>query len=284
MKSEDKNVVFLRESQKKIFSEQHNEEITKNPHKHWWYLRKDNTAYMRSTHPFSIAADFFQAIAPKTVLNLGDSRGGAESVYFRSLGWKSTPCDHITSILKIAKEVGFIGDYMEQNAENMTLDNESFDYVITKETLHHMVRPYAVIYEMLRVAREGIVIVEPRDYDYNFGEEQYENCGNFLFGFSLKELVKTFTAMNYSEVCYRYIFDIQPIIDAFGQCGGNKFIQNKINIQTKINEYYQTHDNQKGQLLMIFCFKNKCLRRNILEECGFKFLNIKNNNILKKIQ
>ncbi len=86
MKFEDKHLVELKKLEQKRFSEEHDKEIARNPHNYWWYLRKDNTAYMRSTHPFSMAADFFKAIAPKTILNLGDSRGGAESVYFKDLG------------------------------------------------------------------------------------------------------------------------------------------------------------------------------------------------------
>jgi len=281
MRLEDKNLVYLKELQKKRISENHNKEIERNPHKHWWYLKTDNTAYLRSVHPFTMAADFFRKISPKTVLNLGDSRGGAESVYFKSLGWNSLPCDQITSVLKIAKEeIGFIDNYIEQDAENMFLDSESFDYVITKETLHHLSRPYAAIYEMLRVAKEGIVIIEPRDYNYEFGKENYESCGNFSFGFSLKELAKTFTAMNYPEVCYRYIWEIQPIIDEYGSCGGEKFLKNKDNIQAKIDQWYNSHDKQNGQLLMIFCFKQTCLYRDILEKCGFTFLNIRGNYTL----
>ena len=277
---ENKRLVEFKERQRLKTIENHDIEIKRNPHKSWWYLRTDNTAYMRSTHPFTMASDFFNAISPKTVLNLGDSRGGAESVYFKNIGWKSLPCDYITTVLKIAKEeIGFIDDYAEQDMEDMTFNNDSFDYVITKESLHHLSRPYSAIYEMLRVAKEGICIIEPRDYEYKFGDERYESCGNFCFGFSLKELVKTFTAMYYTEVCYRYICDIQSIIDSCGNCGGEKFLQNKDKIQTKIDEWYSTHTPEAGQLLMIFCFKHSPEHKEVLKKCGFTFLPVKKYNI-----
>lgn len=271
------DILELKKAFKQVIESNCLKESIRNPHKHWWWLREDNTAYLRQIHPFSLAIDFFKSVSPKTVLNLGDGRGGGESVFFKNIGWKSLPCDDNTVVLEIAKNIGFIQDYSKQDAEELTFDNESFDYVITKETLHHLPRPYIAIYEMLRVAKEGICIIEPRDYEYKFGEEHYEPCGNFCFGFSLKELAKIFTGMYYSEVCYRYVCEVQPIIDSCGQCGGENFFKNKDKIQDEINKWYLSHAFGHGSLLMIFCFKQPLINKNreTLEKCGFRFLDIK---------
>ena len=55
------------------------------------------------------------------------------------------------------------------NAEAIDLPDSSVDYILCKEALHHMTRPYKAIYEMLRMARVGVFICEPADIliDYN---------------------------------------------------------------------------------------------------------------------
>ena len=50
-----------------------------------------------------------------------------------------------------------------ENAEKLNFENQSFDYVFCKEALHHFPRPYVALYEMLRVARKGVFLVEPND-------------------------------------------------------------------------------------------------------------------------
>ena len=67
------------------------------------------------------------------------------------------------ALLKQSKQAGIIGDYLAINAEKIALPDQSFDYVLCKEALHHMPRPMLAIYEMLRVARIGVIMIEPHD-------------------------------------------------------------------------------------------------------------------------
>jgi hypothetical protein len=64
-------------------------------------------------------------------------------------------------------EAGFkakvVDKFLTINAESITLENESFDYLLCKEALHHMPRPMMAIYEMLRVAKKGVFFIEPQD-------------------------------------------------------------------------------------------------------------------------
>jgi hypothetical protein len=50
-----------------------------------------------------------------------------------------------------------------ENAERLTFRDETFDYVFCKESFHHFPRPYLALYEMLRVARRAVFLVEPND-------------------------------------------------------------------------------------------------------------------------
>ena len=51
--------------------------------------------------------------------------------------------------------------YERQNGEALSYDDKSFDLVFCKSGLHHFSRPVLGLYEMLRVARRGVVFIEP---------------------------------------------------------------------------------------------------------------------------
>jgi SAM-dependent methyltransferase len=53
--------------------------------------------------------------------------------------------------------------YRIENSEHLSLDSRSFDFVLCKESLHHLARPVLGLYEMLRVCRRAALIIEPYD-------------------------------------------------------------------------------------------------------------------------
>jgi len=53
--------------------------------------------------------------------------------------------------------------YKQQNCECLEYESRSFDLVFCKEGLHHLSRPVLGLYEMLRVCRKAVVIIEPFD-------------------------------------------------------------------------------------------------------------------------
>ncbi|MFA6014053.1 MAG: methyltransferase domain-containing protein [Gallionellaceae bacterium] len=96
-------------------------------------------------------------------LTIGDFRGH-DSLMLRSMGISNVVASNLdVAELKLGHDAGVVGDYLTINAEKISLPDDSFDYVLCKEALHHMPRPILAIYEMLRVARKGIVFVEPQD-------------------------------------------------------------------------------------------------------------------------
>lgn len=50
-----------------------------------------------------------------------------------------------------------------QNAENLSYQDNEFDYVTTHATLHHCSSPHRAMTEMYRVAKKGVVVIESRD-------------------------------------------------------------------------------------------------------------------------
>ena len=53
--------------------------------------------------------------------------------------------------------------YVQENSECLTVASRSFDLVICKEGIHHLARPVLGVYEMLRIARDAILVIEPAD-------------------------------------------------------------------------------------------------------------------------
>jgi len=98
-----------------------------------------------------------------TWLTIGDYTG-FEAKYLIEHEQTVTASDISDVFLKEVHEEGLIEDYKKINAENIDLDENSFDYVSCKEALHHFPRPYLGLYEMIRVAKKGVVLIdEPID-------------------------------------------------------------------------------------------------------------------------
>lgn len=55
------------------------------------------------------------------------------------------------------------GAWSFQDAQSLTYDDRSFDWVFVSEGLHHCRSPHRALVEMYRVCREGIVAIEARD-------------------------------------------------------------------------------------------------------------------------
>jgi ubiquinone/menaquinone biosynthesis C-methylase UbiE len=117
-----------------------------------------------------------------------------------------------------------------ENAESLSFDAGSFDYVIIHDAIHHTSSPHRVLTEMYRVARKGLLAFESRDsvimrFLEKFGFTQtyenasvyYNNCiyggvnntdiPNFIYRWTEREIEKTI--QSYSPCCkhkfvYRY--------------------------------------------------------------------------------
>lgn len=98
-----------------------------------------------------------------TWLTIGDYTG-FEAKYLIEHNQTAIPSNISDVFLKEVHKEGLIGNYKKINAEDINLDENSFDYVSCRETLHHFPRPYLGLYEMIRVAKKGVVLIdEPID-------------------------------------------------------------------------------------------------------------------------
>ena len=165
-------------------------------------------------------------------LTVGDGRYGNDAKYILDKGCEALPTDISDVLLKEAKELGYIADYRKENAEFLTFKDSEFDYVFCKESYHHFPRPMIALYEMLRVARKGVVLIKPNDKSINnyyskFSEkffrnlkdllktlikrettkDGYEELGNYVFSISRREIEKVALGLNYKMVAFKGIND-----------------------------------------------------------------------------
>lgn len=96
-------------------------------------------------------------------LTIGDAYGH-DSLMLRDHGIGTVVASNLNaSLLRMGREAGALGEVLEINAESIALPDDSFDYVLCKEAYHHMPRPMLAVYEMLRVARKAVILIEPQD-------------------------------------------------------------------------------------------------------------------------
>ena len=162
-------------------------------------------------------------------LTVGDGRYGKDAKYITEKGCDALATDISEHLLKEAKDLGYITKYKVQNAESLSFPDSVFDYVFCKESYHHFPRPMLALYEMLRVAKSGVLLIEPNDaYIINgwsailfrdlknkmksfLGKEtnkhSFEESGNYVFSISRREIEKVALGLNYKTVAFKGIND-----------------------------------------------------------------------------
>ncbi len=127
------------------------------------WFREDTANYWVHIRMFE-GATHLLTDPQKTWVTIGDGRYGLDSIILRRKGWQRVlPTDISDILLKSAAEKGLITEYGSENAEALSFPENHFDYVFCKESYHHFPRPMIALYEMLRVAKEGVLLIEPHD-------------------------------------------------------------------------------------------------------------------------
>ena len=156
-------------------------------------------------------------------LTIGDGNFGSDAYFLSGHNIDVVASSLTVSSLVAAQELGYITHAQSVNAEEIQFDDNSFDFVLCKESYHHFPRPAIAFYEMLRVASTGVILIEPIEGkgrvgnrvknllkaifrgDRNVGE--FEMTGNFVYRISEREVAKMLTALNYGESAIRCFND-----------------------------------------------------------------------------
>jgi hypothetical protein len=157
-------------------------------------------------------------------LTIGDFYFGSDARYIQSKGVDVTASEIDDKLLREAYNKGEIKKFSQQNAEALSFGDDEFDFTFCKETLHHLPRPFVGLYEILRVSKIGVMLIEPYDRLINpsFIErfnlwllkmlkgpmhDKYEPVGNYKYSFSLREFEKAALGLNYDLIAYKYMND-----------------------------------------------------------------------------
>ncbi|RZM07622.1 MAG: class I SAM-dependent methyltransferase, partial [Pedobacter sp.] len=194
-----------------------------------YYKQKKDAG--RSTVASWLQQLFFDCLDPllsreDSWLTVGDAYG-FDAEYIIAKGSKALATDLSTDFLAVAKQQGIIQDFAAENAERLSFAGNQFDYVLSKESYHHFPRPYAAMYEMVRVARKGVVIIEPQDpvskmpsllFLTNMlasrtsllnrawkNRFSYEPVGNFVYKVSEREFEKFAAGLGLAMVAFKHI-------------------------------------------------------------------------------
>lgn len=185
---------------------------------------------------------FARTLKDASWVTIGDGRFGLDSIRLKKLFGINNilTTDIAENMLKLAKEKGLIEKYSVENAENLSFADNAYDVVFCKETFHHFPRPFSGLYEMLRVGREAVVLIEPAEKIYTDDvksakylksalklflsklfrkqylpylpskyklQHGYEEAGNYIYAVSVRELERLVHGMDLGGMAYKRFSD-----------------------------------------------------------------------------
>lgn len=162
-------------------------------------------------------------LAPKTSwLTVGDGVYGKEAHYLAGYGVDVLATDIMDGLLKKAKHAHYIQKYKKENAEKLSFKENYFDYVLCKESYHHFPRPTVALYQMLRVVKKEVVLIEPNDVktrgfswkrfwsvdDPKTQANNFEISGNYVYSVSRREIEKVALGIGLPAIAFSGFDDI----------------------------------------------------------------------------
>ena len=195
-----------------------------------WIDQKSVGAW-RHRRMLSAVDPLIEAYPKARWLTVGDSMFGSDAHYLLEHGVDVTASNISDAGFEEAAKRGHIKKWSVQNAEALTYPDGEYDFVLCKEAYHHFPRPPVAMYEMLRVARIGVVLIEPNDryiLDTPFqailnnrifywllanllGLKEkrfdFEPTGNYVFSISKREIEKIALGLHCRLVAFRGVND-----------------------------------------------------------------------------
>lgn len=224
-------------------------------HAKTWF-KKDTVDAWRHQQMYKVLDPILVTEPRAKWLTVGDGRYGKDAKYITDKGIDALATDISDHLLQEAKDMGYITKYKLENAESLSFQNSEFDYVFCKESYHHFPRPMLALYEMLRVASSGVLLIEPNDayimnryseiltrnlkniVKYFLGKKiskhSFEESGNYLFSISRREIEKVALGLNYQTVAFKGINDAYYSGVEYEKISDNGPLQKKVNRLIKI--------------------------------------------------
>jgi ubiquinone/menaquinone biosynthesis C-methylase UbiE len=145
---------------------------------------------------------------------------GGEGIFFLRSGFSNvTVSDFSSNSLEIAKILDSKLETIQLNTEAIDLPDNAYDLVVVQDGLHHLPRPSLGLTEMLRVAKKGIVVIEP--YNSIVGNligtewEEHDGAINYVYRWDRKmieQTVKSYLLKNYQKIRVFRIWDHNVVV------------------------------------------------------------------------
>lgn len=265
------------------------------------WLEDDTVDSWRHERMYNSILSLLKAYPDSHWLTVGDGRYGTDAHYIREKGIKVLASDISDLLLKEGKKVGYIDDYSKENAEALTFSDNQFDFVFCKESYHHFPRPIISLYEMLRVAKRGVVLIEPNDcYIHStfrgiifqnfkdlvkkilhkrFIRHNFEESGNYVYSISKREIEKVALGMNYRCVAFKGIEDYyEKGVEYEKAINGNKSFR-RVKIGIYLLDFLTWIKLKQPGLLVAIIFKEEphSTLKNILSNECYEVINLPAN-------
>ena len=229
-------------------------------------------------------------------LTTGDFYYGSDAQYIQSKVHKVIASDVDDHFLKKGKEIGYIENYSGENLESLSFKDETFDFVLCKETFHHLPRPYIGLYEMLRVCKVGVMLIEPYDRFINasfverFGNwllkklkgkmhDLYEPSGNYKYSLSKREIEKIALGLNLPYIAFKCVNDYYRDRLGFEYKEKNDKLVSKVKNQIRLRNFLWKFRLFPPTFLVSIIFKTN-IEPEFLMKNGYEIIRLTRNPYL----
>jgi ubiquinone/menaquinone biosynthesis C-methylase UbiE len=237
-------------------------------------------------------------------LTVGDGRYGTDAHFLKKNGIKALATDISDVLLKEGKELGFIDDFSKENAEKLSFEDNQFDFVYCKEAYHHFPRPMIALYEMIRVAKKGVILTEPKDatiggsliYIFlrnlkdlmsgilgkDISRHSFEESGNYVYSISEREIQKAALGINLGFLAFKVLHDSYQKGVEYEKAVSDNQVFKKVKRKIALSDLRSYLGLSNGGLLTAMIFKtppSQKLQSN-LKTAGFKVVELPKNPYL----
>ncbi len=269
-------------------------------HAKTWF-EKDTVDAWRHQRMYRVLDPIIAAEPNANWLTVGDGRYGKDAKYITEKGCDALATDISEHLLREAKAIGYIEKYKVENAESLSFQDSAFDYVFCKESYHHFPRPMIALYEMLRVAKSGVLLVEPNDGYIidNYSnilfrnlkntikyilrkkniKHSFEESGNYAFSISEREIEKVALGLNFKMVAFKGINDVYLSGVEYEKTSENGPLQKKIKRKICIANFLSKIGLNNYGMLAAIIFKkmpSKKLLQKLIDD-GFEIVYLPEN-------
>lgn len=205
-----------------------------------------------------------------TWLTVGDCYG-SDAQFLVNRGMNVLATDISDNFLRKAKKNLGIKKYKKENAEDLSFIDKDFDYVLCKESFHHFPRPTVALYEMLRVAKKAVILIEPNDVhvrsigwkrfwsveDLRTRVNHFEISGNYVYATSRREMEKVALGIGLPAVAFSGFDDIYIEKASNDKIANNTFSFRKIKATLWLLDILYKLRMRDRSLLVSIIFKEK---------------------------